>query len=139
AALILAGLAFAFRPRSVAVDIATAARGQLVVTVADEGRTRVRDIYVLSAPVTGRMRRIDLRVGDRVAARKTIVAEIEPIDPAFLDPRSAAQARAEVRAAESTEKLARAEVEMAQAELDFARREYERARELIPQGTIPQR
>lgn len=137
--LILAGLMFAFRPRPVAVDIATAARGPLVVTVADEGQTRVRDIYVLSAPVTGRMRRIGLRVGDPVAARKTVVAEIEPIDPAFLDPRSEAQARADVRAAESAEKLARAEVEMAQAELDFARRDYERARELLPQGSIPQR
>lgn len=139
AGLVLAGLVVAFRPRPVAVDITTAARGQLVVTVADEGQTRVRDIYVLSAPVTGRMRRIDLRVGDPVAARKTIVAQIEPIDPSFLDPRSEAQARADVRAAESAEKLARAEVEMAQAELDFARREFERARELLPHGTIAQR
>ena len=138
-ALIVAGLAIAFRPRPVAVDMTTAARGALVVTVEDQGYTRVRDIYVLSAPVTGRMRRIDLRVGDAVSALKTVVAEIEPIDPAFLDPRSEAQARADLGAAESGEKLARADLESAQAELDFARRDYERARELRPQGTISQR
>jgi HlyD family secretion protein len=66
------------------------------------------------------------------------VAQIEPIDPAFLDPRSEAQARAEVRAAESAEKLARATVEMAQAELDFAHREFDRARELIQKSMISQ-
>jgi HlyD family secretion protein len=84
------------------------------------------------------MRRIDLHVGDPVVAAETVVAQIEPIDPAFLDPRSEAQARAEVRAAESAEKLARAAVEMAQAELDFAHREFDRARELIQKNTISQ-
>jgi HlyD family secretion protein len=138
-AFVAVGLVFAFRPQAVAVDESRVTRGSLVVTVEDEGRTRVHDIYVLSAPVTGRMRRIDLHVGDAVTALETVIAEIEPIDPAFLDPRSEAQARADVRAAESAEKLARAEVEMAQAELDFAHREFDRARELIQQSTISQR
>jgi HlyD family secretion protein len=137
-AAVLAGLVYAFRPRPVAVDIVAAVRGRLVVTVEDQGFTRVHDVYVLSAPVTGRMRRVNLHVGDHVTARKTVVAEIEPIDPAFLDPRSEAQARADVRAAESAEQQARAAVDMVQAELDFARREYERARELIAKGTIAQ-
>jgi HlyD family secretion protein len=132
------GLVFAFRPQSVAVDVSHVERGPLIVTVEDEGKTRVHDIYVLSAPVTGRMRRIDLHVGDPVVAAETVVAEIEPIDPAFLDPRSEAQARAEVRAAESAQKLARAAVEQAQAELDFAHREFDRARELILKNTISQ-
>jgi HlyD family secretion protein len=138
-AVVVAGLAWAFRPRPVAVDLITVQRGQLVVTVEEEGLTRVHDVYVISAPVTGRMRRIDVHAGDRVAARKTVVAEIEPIDPAFLDQRGEAQARAEVSAAQSAEKLARAEVDMAQAEFEFARRDYERARDLIRQGTIAQR
>ena len=137
-AVVAIGLAFAFRPQPVAVDVTDAQRGSLVVTVEDEGRTRVHDIYVVSAPVTGRMHRIDLHVGDPVVALETVVAEIEPIDPAFLDPRSEAQARAEVRAAGSAEKLARAAVEMAQAELDFAHREFDRARELIQKKTISQ-
>lgn len=138
-AVIVAGLAFAFRPRPVAVDLVEVQRGRLVVTVEDEGLTRVHDVYVISAPVAGRMRRIGLHAGDRVVARRTVVAEIEPIDPAFLDQRGEAQARADIGAAESAEKLARAEVAMAQAEFEFAQRDYERARDLIRQGTISQR
>jgi HlyD family secretion protein len=138
-AVIAAGLGAAFWPRAVVVDIVAAERSALVVTVDDEGETRVRDVYVVSAPITGRMRRIELRAGDAVDAADTVVASIEPIDPAFLDPRSEAQARADVRAAESADALARAEVEQAQAELDFASQEVERARELVRQGMISQR
>lgn len=138
-ALVLFGLAFAFRPQAVIVDIVTVDRGNLVITVDDEGETRVHDVYVLSAPVAGHMRRIDLHAGDPVEALDTIVAEIQPIDPAFLDPRSEAQATADVRAAESAKALAQAEVEQARAELEFAEREHERAMTLIKDGTISQR
>lgn len=138
-ALLVTGLAFAFRPQPVVVDTVELSRGELVVTVDDEGETRVHDVYVLSAPVTGRLRRIDLHAGDPVVALETVVAEIEPTDPAFLDPRSEAQAQAEVRAAESAEALARAQVEQEQAELRFARLEHERAAKLIQDGTIAQR
>jgi HlyD family secretion protein len=139
AAFVALAIVVAFWPRPVIVDMIGAERGELVVTVDDEGETRVRDVYVISAPVMGRMRRIELRAGDAVDAVDTIVAAIEPIDPEFLDPRSEAQARADVRAAESAEVLARAEVEQAQAELDFAEQELERARELMRQGMISQR
>jgi HlyD family secretion protein len=139
AVVLAVALAFAFRPQAVAVDMADVQRGTLVVTVQDEGRTRVHDVYSVSAPVTGRMRRIEAHVGDPVVKLETVLAQIEPIDPAFLDPRGEAQARADVRAGESAERLARAEVEQAQAELDFAAREFDRARELVQQGTISQR
>ena len=138
-AMVLLGLAFAFRPRAVIVDMVTVDRGELVITVNDEGETRVHDVYVLSAPVAGHMRRIDLHAGDSVAALETVVAEVEPIDPAFLDPRSEAQARADVRAAQSAKELAEAEVEQARAELEFAEREHNRAIKLIRDGTISQR
>jgi HlyD family secretion protein len=138
-ALILIGLAYAFRPQPVIVDTVEVSRRHLAVTVDEEGETRVHDIYVLSASVAGHMRRIDLHVGDPVVARKTVVAEIEPTDPAFLDPRTEAQAQADVRAAESAEALARAEVEQAEAELEFARREHDRATRLIGEGTISER
>ena len=137
--LLATGLLFAFRPQSVVVDALEVGRGPLLVTVNDEGQTRVHDVYVLSAPVAGHMRRVDLHPGDAVVALETVVAEIEPIDPAFLDPRSEAQAQAEIRAAESAEALARAELEQAKAELDFARREHERAARLIDDGTIAER
>jgi HlyD family secretion protein len=138
-AAVLLGLAFAFRPRAVIVDMVTVDRGELVITVDDEGETRVHDVYVLSAPVAGHMRRIDLHAGDPVTALETIVAQIQPIDPAFLDPRTEAQARADVRAAQSARELAQAEVEQARAELEFAEREHSRATTLIKDGTISQR
>ena len=138
-AIVVLGLAFAFRPRPVIVDMVTVGHGELVISVDDEGETRVHDVYVLSAPVAGHMRRIDLHAGDAVAALETIVAEIQPIDPAFLDPRSEAQARADIRAAQSAKELAEAEVEQARAELEFAEREHDRAIRLIKDGTISER
>jgi HlyD family secretion protein len=139
ALIVVIGLVVAFRPVPVAVDSIEITRGDLIVTVNDEGEARVHDVYVLSSSVAGRMRRIELHPGDSVVARETIVAEIEPIDPAFLDPRSEAQARADVRAAESAEALARAGVDQAEAELEFAARQLERAEDLIGEGTISQR
>lgn len=137
--LLMVALWFAFRPQPVIVDMLTVQEGELIVTVSDEGESRVHDVYTLSAPVAGRTRRIELHVGDPVVALETVVTEIEPIDPSFLDPRSEAQARSDVQAAESAAALARAEVEQAQAELDFARREHERAAQLIREQTISQR
>ena len=71
-------------------DFVTAQRGALLrVTVTDEGETRVRDlVLVVSAPVSGWMQRIDLEVGDRIEAGRTLIARIEPADPSFLDARS---------------------------------------------------
>ena len=139
AALLALGLVFAFRPRPVPVDLAAAARGALVVTIDEEGETRVRDVHVLSAPVSGRMRRIEAEAGDQVVAGETIVAEIEPIDPTLLDVRSESEAQAAVRAAEAARDLAAAEVERAEANLAYARTEWERQRSLIERGAASQR
>jgi len=136
AAVVLVGLVYAFRPQPVPVDLATVDRGAMVVTVDEEGETRVEDVFVLSAPVTGRALRIDAEVGDEVIADETVIAQIEPIDPAFLDVRSEAQARAAVRAAEAARNLAQAQLEQAEAELDFARAELTRARRLSTRSTI---
>lgn len=137
-AVVLA-LFIAFRPQAVPVDIEVAGSGSLVVTVDEEGETRVRDIFVLSAPVAGRMLRIEAEAGDEVIANETVIAEIEPVDPTFLDFRSEAQAQAAIRAAESARTLAQAEVDQSAAELEFARAEVERARELIVDNTISRR
>ncbi|MDP6615734.1 MAG: efflux RND transporter periplasmic adaptor subunit [Gammaproteobacteria bacterium] len=136
---IVIALFVVFRPQAVPVDTRSASLGTLVVSVDEEGETRVRDIFVLSAPVAGRMLRIEAEAGDKVVANETIIAEIEPVDPTFLDFRSEAQAKAAVRAAESAKTLAQAEVDQWEAELDFARAELVRARELIEDNTISQR
>ncbi len=139
ALVVAAALAMAFAPRAVRVDLVTLAVGPMLVTVDEEGETRVHDVFSLSAPVAGRVRRMDVHPGDAVVANETVLAQIEPGDPTFLDPRSEAQARAAIQAAESAQTLAAAEVDEAAAEFDFARSERVRARELIIDGTISQR
>lgn len=136
---VVAGLAFAFRPQPVPVDFAQVTRGPLVVSIDEEAETRVRDVFVVSAPVTGRLRRIESEVGDAVIAGETIVVRIEPADPSFLDVRSASQARAAAQSAESALILAKAELEEAMAEREFAGGELHRAEQLIRSQTISQR
>lgn len=142
-ALILAALAalawWAFRPRPVPADFATVERGPLEVTVEDEGRTRVRDRYVVSAPLPGRMERIELEPGDPVSARKTVVAQFRPADPALLDVRTRTELEARARAAEATLGSARADRERVQAELAFAQSELRRARALVEERVIAPR
>jgi len=136
ALLLAAALLWLFRPAAVAVDVVTVDRGPLLVSVSDEGETRVRDMYVVSAPVPGLMRRIELEAGDTVVADQTLVARIEPSDPSFLDVRSEAEARASVDAASAARTLAAAQVRRAQAELDFAQAELRRIRELARAHTV---
>lgn len=133
---ILLALLWLFWPGAVAVDLATAGRGPLQVTVSDEGETRVKDVFVVSAPVPGLMRRIALEPGDAVQAGKTVVARIEPSDPSFLDVRSAAESRAAVQAAEAAENLAVATVQRAEAELEFANAELQRYLGLAERNTV---
>jgi HlyD family secretion protein len=136
--VLVAGLVYAFRPQPIPVDLADVVRGPLVVTVDEEGETRVRDVFVLSAPVAGRVLRIEAEVGDAVVAEQTVVAEIEPRDPEFLDQRSEAQAQASLRAAEANKALAEAELAEAEAEFEFAESERKRAHRLIKSETISQ-
>ena len=133
---LLAALAYSFMPQPVPADLVEDRHGTLLISLDDEGETRVRDIYVLSAPVAGRALRIEAEAGDRVVAGETVVAEIEPIDPAFLHPRSEAQAQADINAAESARDLALARVDSARAELEFAESELQRARRLVSDKLI---
>lgn len=136
--LLVVVLVLAFRPQPLRVDLVPVAVGPMVVTVDEEGESRVRDVYTVAAPVAGRMLRIPLRVGDPVVALETEIARIEPVDPAFLDPRAQAQSEAAVAAAEAALDLARAEAERAAAERDFAAAEVERSRRLFAAGTVPE-
>jgi HlyD family secretion protein len=113
---------YAFLPARVEVDAARVERGPLLVTVDREGKTRVREGYVVSAPLAGRTQRIELHPGDRVEEGKTLLAVIEPGDPALLDPRTRAEAEARVRAAEEANKLAGTNLNQARIEAERARR-----------------
>jgi HlyD family secretion protein len=128
---------WALQPSPVLVDIASAQRGSLIVTVDDEGETRVRDRYVVSAPVPGRMRRIELEPGDVVKARTTVLAMFEPADPGLLDARTRAEIEARVQAAESAVGSARAEQKRLVADLEYGQKELGRYRELAEAGLTP--
>jgi HlyD family secretion protein len=127
AAVVIAWLAF--RPAVLDVETAVAARGALLVTLDEEGRTRVRDRYVVVAPVAGRVARIDVEPGDSV----TSGAVVARVSPAPLDPRGREQAEAVVRAAEEARRAADAAVQQARAALQQARRNRERMAALAGQ------
>ena len=131
-------LAWLLRPQPVLVDLSEVARGPLRVVVSDEGESRVREVFVVSAPVSGFLRRIEIHAGDAVTAHETVVARIEPADPSFLDARSAAEARAGVAAAEAARAHGAAELERARAEHEYARGELARLRSLAAEGVASQ-
>lgn len=131
-------LVYAFLPQPVPVDMAEIDRAPLTVTIDDEGKTRVRDVYRLSAPVSGRVLRIEADVGDKVIANDTILAHLLPTEPNFLDARALKEAEAKIRAAEAAVELARAEVAKSAAEVDFAAAELTRAKRLARNDTVSQ-
>lgn len=135
ALLIVAALIYGFLPKPLPVDIAKVATGALRVTIDEEAKTRVKDRFVISAPVAGYMRRIELEVGDRVGKGQK-VAEIEPLRSEPLDPRSRAQAEALVSAAQATLKSARENARARDAESDFAKNQLERSKKLYAEGYI---
>jgi HlyD family secretion protein len=128
AAIVVAGLAYAFVPRPIETDLVKVDRGTVLVTVDEDGRTRIHDKYVVSAPLNGRILRINLRPGDKVEASKTLLTMIEPRDPDLLDARSVAQAEARVKAAEATLQQVQPELEKIRAQQGFAESELTRVR-----------
>jgi HlyD family secretion protein len=128
---VMAFLVYAFLPNPVEVDVGSVTRGLLQVTVNEEGKTRIRDRYVVSAPLAGRMLRLELRAGDKVVAGETILANLEPGDPALLDERARAEIEARVKAAIEATRLAKENHQISQADLD-------RARKLHAKGSISQ-
>lgn len=139
ALLVAGGLVYAFWPQSVPVDTTVVDRGEVRVTVDGEGKTRVRDVFVVSAPLSGRISRIDLRPGDHVEARRTVLTTLEETEPAFIDARARAQAQAEVQAAQARHELARAEVDRVEAELTYSRSELGRVETLYRREAVPER
>ena len=131
AVLLMALLVMAFWPKAAAVDLARAERGALQVTLDEEGETRVRQRFVVSAPVAGRVERIELEPGNPVVRGKTIVARFSPADPVPLDARSRAEAEAGVKAAEAAVGRVRAEREKAAAVGRLAQSELSRTRALV--------
>ncbi|NWG91719.1 MAG: HlyD family efflux transporter periplasmic adaptor subunit [Parvularculaceae bacterium] len=111
----------------------------MMVTIDEEAKTRVRDSYVVSAPVNGRLLRVGFDAGADVVKDETVVAEMTPVYPAALDIRTREQAEAAVEEARAGLALARAEMRRVRADAAFAEQEAARARELFKGEAIAQR
>lgn len=121
-------------PDPVPVDMATVRRGPLQVVLEHEGVTRAREPFTISAPVRGRVLRIELEPGDPVAARQTVLATFLPTQPVPLDARSRARAEAALRSVREELDRARAERDRARAQHDLAAADYERILSLEQRG-----
>lgn len=119
-------LAWAFQPLPILVETAAVTRGPMTVTVDNEGKTRVKDRYTVSAPLMGRLQRVALKPGDPVTAGKTLVAVIDATPPDLLNPRSLAEAAARVKAAEAAVQQAGSRTEQARIRQEYADRELDR-------------
>ena len=135
AAVVVGLLTMWLRPTPTKVDVAEVSREAMTVTVDGEGKTRVRDRYVVAAPVTGRLRRIALRRGDAVKSGQ-LIAQIDPLPLSPLDPRQRAEAVARVNAAEDAKREIDRMVQRNKATYDQARRELERSENLARSGVI---
>lgn len=139
AVLVAAGFAWAFWPRPVEVEAAVVGRQDIVVTVEEDGRSRIREVFTVSAPITGRMARLVLHPGDPVTEGETVVARLHPVAPPLLDLRSRRVAEAARDAAEAALGLAQAALTRAEAQLGYARSELARAEALADRGAVPTR
>jgi HlyD family secretion protein len=121
----VAALAWAFAPRPVQVEATAVTQGRFEQSIEEDGRTRLKDRYTISAPVAARLARITLREGDRVAAGD-VVAVLTPVMSSMIDERARREAIARAEAADANvdatkARLARARISLEEAGLDLAR------------------
>ncbi|QDT02115.1 putative efflux pump membrane fusion protein [Rubripirellula lacrimiformis] len=140
--IVIAGIggliAYGFIPQPIEVETAAPTIGSLAISVNDDGETRIREKYVLSAPVSGKMLRVELDAGDPVMAGQTEIARIQPSDPSLLDARTRAEAQARVRVTTAAYGQAYTVVNRAEEALKLAEQEFERAQKLLPNRAISQ-
>lgn len=129
--LVVAVLAYTLWPRPLLVDIGEVARGPMIQTIDEEGRTRVHDTYVVSTPIAGRLLRVNVEPGDEVVKDETVVARMLPTNPSLLDARTREQAEANVSSAEAALRVAQADVNKALADRDLAQSNLARTQKLF--------
>ena len=129
----LGALVWAFVPAPIAVETAVVTRGEFRRTIDEDGKTRVRERYVVSAPLAGQLLRIELKPGASVAAG-TVLATLVPSAPTLLDARTERELAERVGAAEAEQQRAGAGVERSRVALEQAKADVERAAKLAGQG-----
>jgi len=133
----MAGLvAYGFWPQPVPVDLATIERGDVIVTVEDEGVSQVKEVYRVSAPIAGTVQRSPVEIGDKVVEGETVVASIRPTVPSLLDARTVQVGQASVKAAQAALELAQASLRRARTEAAFWRKQLSRIERLSIGSTV---
>jgi HlyD family secretion protein len=135
AAAAVAALAWAFAPRPVAVEVATVTTGRFEQFIEEDGRTRLRDRFVVSAPLGGRLLRPALREGDAVVAGD-VLARIVPAASPLLDDRSARESLTRVAGAQAQRAAADARLARAAVAVEQARAELRRSETLAGEGFL---
>lgn len=135
AVAIVAVIVRALVPQPIPVDVAPATRGPLDVEVREDGQTRVRDRFAVSAPISGDLRRVPVEAGAWVDAG-AVVARIDPPSPALLDERTRGETTARLAAAQARERAAGTQIARAKDSLELAAREAQRTRELFERGAV---
>ena len=135
---VAAAVYMALRSPPVPVDLGKIRRGAMQVTIDDEAETRAHDVFVVSAPINGRLLRVEPEPGDQLVAGKSIIARMAPATPDFLNARALDETRARVRSLEAMVASSSARVSQAVAGRDLARREYKRNQELYKRGFLSQ-
>jgi HlyD family secretion protein len=132
--VVAVALYLALRKPPYQVDLARVTQGPITVTIDDEGETRVHDLYVIAAPINGRLTRINLKAGDAVVGGRTVVARITPLDPDFLDRRNEVRVRAQIQALDAMLASSSMRIEQARAARDLAIQEQGRLKTLFERG-----
>lgn len=127
---------WAFWPRAVPVDAIEVSRGALEEVVSEEGQARVDDVYVVSAPTSGHVKRIQVEAGDCVLAAQTELLSIQPPTAPTLDARTVAQLQASVSAARASVNAAAADVQAKLSSLNRAESDHQRVQKLAETGTV---
>lgn len=128
-----AGIVWFLSPRPIPVETATVTKGRFIASVDEDGKTRIRQRYVVAAPLAGRLTRVRLKAGDPVAT-DDIVAAIQPPPAPLLDPRSRREAEERLGIAEAALERSKATVERAQAQAAQAKTDLDRTRALAGSG-----
>ncbi len=132
---VVAALSYvSFRTDPVAVDLASASRGTLEVTINADGMTQVRDLYEVASPIAGMALRSPVSEGDAVRANETVVAIVRPSSAGLLDARSQLQAEAALQEALAARHVAQADLKQAQETQRFAQAQYDRTQALVNRG-----
>ena len=128
-------LAWAFAPRPLEVEVAQVSEGPFETHIEEDGKTRLRDRYVISAPLAGTIGRVTLREGDAVEAG-ALLATITPVLPAMLDERTRREQQLRVEIAQAQRQRVAARIEGAKVALAQARNEQQRSEQLAKQGFV---